>query len=71
MVFHIGQSGPFVLARSAEGGVGHLETQHGGVVVDSEQGLATLLSRWDGVRSEALPRRQSLDLIKELMKQWT
>jgi len=72
VVFHIGQSGPFVLARSAEGGwVGHLETQLGGVVVDSEEGLAALLSRWDGVRNEALPRRQSLDLIKEMMKPWT
>ncbi|MGW0431132.1 helix-turn-helix domain-containing protein [Micromonospora sp. NPDC003197] len=72
VVFHIGQSGPFALARSPEGGwVGHLETQLGGFLVDSEEGLAALLSRWDGVRNEALSRRQSLDLIKEMMKQWT
>ena len=52
---HVGLSGPFVLARGADGGwVGHLEKQLGGTVVDTEDGLATLLARWESVRNEAL-----------------
>ncbi|MFG2054732.1 helix-turn-helix transcriptional regulator [Micromonospora sp. NPDC048930] len=67
---HIGSSGPFALARSADGGwVGHLENQLGGVVVDREDGVAALLARWEGVRNEALPRRQSSDLMKEVQSQ--
>lgn len=63
---HIGLSGPFALARSGEGGgwVGHIENQLGGIVVESDDGVATLQARWENVRSEALPRRQSLDLVK-------
>ena len=53
---HIGWSGPFALARSADGGwVGHLEHQLGGAVVDDEDGVA---ARWPGGRmsgTEALP----------------
>ncbi|MEO3779995.1 helix-turn-helix transcriptional regulator [Micromonospora sp. B11E3] len=64
---HIGASGPFALARSADGGwVGHLENQLGGVVVDDEDDVASLLARWEGVRNEALPRRQSVELMKEV-----
>ncbi|MEU6073543.1 helix-turn-helix transcriptional regulator [Micromonospora sp. NPDC047074] len=64
---HIGSSGPFALARSADGGwVGHLEHQLGGAVVDDEDGVAALLARWENVRTEALPRRQSIDLMKEV-----
>ncbi|MBO4164599.1 helix-turn-helix domain-containing protein [Micromonospora antibiotica] len=67
---HIGLSGPFALARSADGAwVGHLENQLGGVVVAQEDGVATLLARWECVRNETLPRRQSIDLIKEVQSQ--
>lgn len=69
---HAGLDGPFVLARSSDGGwVGHLETQLGGVVVDRDEDLAILLSRWETVRSEALPRRQSVELMKEVMTSWS
>ncbi|SCG67353.1 Helix-turn-helix domain-containing protein [Micromonospora halophytica] len=64
---HIGSSGPFALARSADGGwVGHLEHQLGGAVVDDEHGVAALLTKWENVRAEALPRRQTIDLMKEV-----
>ncbi|HEY0696916.1 MAG TPA: DUF5753 domain-containing protein, partial [Micromonospora sp.] len=67
---HVGLSGPFVLARSADGGwVGHLENQLGGIMVDSEDALSALLAKWESVRNEALSRRQSTDLIKELESQ--
>ncbi|QOC90117.1 helix-turn-helix domain-containing protein [Micromonospora craniellae] len=64
---HVGLSGPFALARSAEGvWVGHLENQLGGDVVDKDDDVATLQARWESVRNEALPRRQSINLLKEV-----
>ncbi|MEV4626823.1 helix-turn-helix transcriptional regulator [Micromonospora sp. NPDC049523] len=68
---HLGLSGPFVLARLPEGGwVGHMENQLGGAVVHRTEQVASLLARWESVRNEALPTRQSLDLIKEVVKPW-
>ncbi|SCL22466.1 Helix-turn-helix domain-containing protein [Micromonospora nigra] len=64
---HVGLSGPFALARSGGGvWVGHLENQLGGDVVDKDDEVATLQARWESVRNEALPRRQSIDLLKEV-----
>ncbi|MCP3787904.1 helix-turn-helix domain-containing protein [Micromonospora sp. A3M-1-15] len=69
---HVGLVGPFVLARGDDGGwIGHLETQLGGMVVDRDEDLAILLSRWESVRSEALPHRQSIELVKEVMTSWS
>lgn len=67
---HVGLSGPFALARSSDGvWVGHLENQLGGEVVDKDDDVATLQARWESVRNEALPRRQSIDLLKEVENQ--
>ncbi|WP_431936947.1 helix-turn-helix domain-containing protein [Micromonospora sp. RP3T] len=67
---HVGLSGPFALARSADGlWVGHLESQLGGDVVDKDDEVATLQARWESVRNEALPRRQSIGLLKEVENQ--
>ncbi|MFI7594007.1 helix-turn-helix domain-containing protein [Micromonospora sp. NPDC049359] len=69
---HAGLSGPLSLARMPDGSwVGHLESQLGGDVVDKPNDLDTLFERWEGVRTEALSRRQSLDLMKEVANQWT
>jgi len=68
---HIGLTGPFVLARSADGGwVGFMDNQLEGVVMDRTEEVAALLARWESVRNEALPRRQSIELIKELVRPW-
>ncbi|MCX4387282.1 helix-turn-helix transcriptional regulator [Micromonospora peucetia] len=68
---HAGLSGPLSLARLAGGSwVGHLENQLGGDVVDRPEKLDTLFDRWESVRTEALPRRQSLNLIKEVVSPW-
>ncbi|MBM0230940.1 helix-turn-helix transcriptional regulator [Micromonospora sp. STR1_7] len=67
---HVGLSGPFALARSTQGlWVGHLENQLGGDVIDKDDEVATLQARWESVRNEALPRRQSIDLLKEVESQ--
>ncbi len=69
---HVGLSGPFSLARGRDGGwVGSQETQLGGDVVDKDEDLAILLARWESVRSEALSRRQSIELMKEVMTSWS
>ena len=68
---HIGLTGPFVLARSADGGwVGFMDNQLEGVAKDRVEDVATLLARWESVRNDALPRRQSIELIKELVRPW-
>lgn len=40
-------------------------------VVEKHDDIATLANAWDIVMGEAIPRRQSLDLIKEVAKTWT
>ncbi|TWH66442.1 helix-turn-helix protein [Micromonospora olivasterospora] len=67
---HVGLSGPLALARSVDGGwVGHLENQLSGLVVDGEDGMATLLARWESVRGVALPQNLSVALMKEVESQ--
>ncbi|WBB78369.1 helix-turn-helix transcriptional regulator [Micromonospora sp. WMMD882] len=69
---HAGLSGPLSLAHLADGSwVGHLENQLGGDVVCRTADLDTLFERWESIRNEALSRRQSLELIKEVVNQWT
>ncbi|GGM48236.1 transcriptional regulator [Micromonospora sonchi] len=69
---HAGLSGPLSLAHMPDGSwIGHLESQLGGDVVERPADLDTLFERWESVRTEALPRKQSLDLIKEVANQWT
>lgn len=69
---HVGLAGPFTLARGDDGGwVGHLENQLGGTTVDKDDDVAILIARWESVRSEALPQRQSTLLMKEVMTSWS
>ncbi|GAB3863450.1 hypothetical protein GCM10029963_72080 [Micromonospora andamanensis] len=68
---HVGLTGPFSLARCPDHRwVGEMENQLGGVVVDNDDDVDTLLERWETVRSEALPRRQSIALMKEVVDSW-
>ncbi|MET8087401.1 helix-turn-helix transcriptional regulator [Micromonospora sp. NPDC005237] len=69
---HVGLTGPFSLARLPEHKwVGEMENQLGGVVIDRDDDVDTLMSRWEMVRSEALPRRQSIELMKDVVTSWT
>ncbi|WP_329107506.1 helix-turn-helix transcriptional regulator [Micromonospora sp. NBC_01699] len=60
--FHPGQAGPFIIA-CIEGmdDRGYLDDQEAGRVTDN---VAPLWHSWDTVRSVALPRDQSIELIK-------
>nr|WP_328652374.1 Scr1 family TA system antitoxin-like transcriptional regulator [Micromonospora sp. NBC_00330] len=65
-------SGPFNSARGADGGwVGHIEHQIDGLMVDGDHEVATLLARWEMIRNGALSRRQSIELMKEVVTSWT
>ncbi len=68
---HAGMFGPFILGRTADGSwLGFLDNQTGGTAVDENNEVATLLGRWESLRSDALPRQQSIDLLEEIVKPW-
>ncbi|MGW5580943.1 helix-turn-helix domain-containing protein [Micromonospora chokoriensis] len=51
--------------------VGHTDYQVRSQTVSSASEIATLQKTWEAVLRDALPRRPSLDLIKEAAKTWT
>ncbi|MEU7617470.1 helix-turn-helix transcriptional regulator [Micromonospora rifamycinica] len=51
--------------------VAHADNQLTAQIVDTPTDVATLARTWEIVRNEALPRRQSIELIKEVAKSWT
>ncbi|SCG71813.1 Scr1 family TA system antitoxin-like transcriptional regulator [Micromonospora halophytica] len=68
---HAGLAGAFILARTPDGGeVAHLDTPLRAHVTDRPDDVDSLQRRWENLRGEALPRRASRDLIKELAKSW-
>jgi transcriptional regulator with XRE-family HTH domain len=42
-----------------------------GQIIEDDDDIAVLMSTWDRLRAEALPRSASLDLIEEVAKSWT
>ncbi|MCI4064783.1 DUF5753 domain-containing protein [Micromonospora sp. R77] len=69
---HAGLAGAFILARTPEGGeVAHLDNPLRAHVTDRPEDVDSLQRRWESLRGEALPRRASRDLIRELAKSWT
>lgn len=69
---HPGLAGAFILAKSPEGGeVAHLDTPLRAYVTDQPEDVDSLQRRWEKLRGEALPRRASRELIRELAKSWT
>jgi transcriptional regulator with XRE-family HTH domain len=64
--------GAFILARSPEGGeVAHLDTSLRAHVTDRPDDVDSLQRRWESLRGEALPRRASQHLIREVAESWT
>ncbi|MEO3929678.1 helix-turn-helix transcriptional regulator [Micromonosporaceae bacterium B7E4] len=67
-----GLQGGFTLATLPDQSVvAHLDHQVRAQIVDRAEELATLQGIWEAIRSEALPRPQSLELIREVAKEWT
>jgi hypothetical protein len=69
---YTGLSGPFVIASPFEGNdVAYIDNQMKGTVVDSAAEVRLLNEAWEGVRSEALPHRQTIQMISEASERWT
>ncbi|MGI5146621.1 Scr1 family TA system antitoxin-like transcriptional regulator [Plantactinospora sp. CA-294935] len=67
-----GLAGSFIIATMEDNRqYGHLDHQIGTDIIERPGDIANLARSWEAVRSEALPNRQSLDLIKEVAKRWT
>ncbi|MDG4832237.1 helix-turn-helix transcriptional regulator [Solwaraspora sp. WMMD1047] len=67
-----GLQGGFITLTLQEGTmIAHQDHQVKAQVVNGVHDIATLQETWDDIVGEALPRRQSLDLIKEAVKSWT
>ncbi|MFY1673441.1 helix-turn-helix domain-containing protein [Plantactinospora sp. WMMB334] len=64
---YVGQTGPLVLASLPGGGdVAFLEDQAEGRVITDPDRVAALVRAWDAIRSVALPRDMSRDLITRM-----
>jgi transcriptional regulator with XRE-family HTH domain len=69
---HAGLAGAFILARSPEGGeVAHLDTPLRAHVTDRPDDVDSLQRRWESLRGEALPRRASQQMMREVAESWT
>ncbi|MFG1841060.1 helix-turn-helix domain-containing protein [Micromonospora sp. NPDC049175] len=67
-----GLQGGFILATMPDDTViGHTDYQVRSQTVSGAGEIATLQKTWEAVLRDALPRRPSLDLIKEAAKTWT
>ncbi|MFD1324357.1 helix-turn-helix domain-containing protein [Micromonospora sonneratiae] len=68
---YAGLNGPLVLADlKGPRVVAHLDFQLAGHTVSDEADISRLVSSWESCRSEALPYRQSVELIRELAETW-
>ncbi|SCL22074.1 helix-turn-helix domain-containing protein [Micromonospora inyonensis] len=69
---YLGLAGQFIIAELPDGArVAHADNQLTAQIVDAPGDVAKLAKTWEIVRNEALPRRQSFELIKEVAKSWT
>lgn len=63
--------GSFAVADLDGGQVGFVDTPAKGFVVDDAELISRMRQRWVAIVAEALPRRQSRDLILEVAETWT
>ncbi len=69
---HQGMSGNFVIADLPEGPpVVYQDTAARGQIVEGGDDIAAVALMWDTLKSEALPRAASKDLVEEAAKTWT
>ncbi len=66
-----GLGGGFIVAELPEGEqVSHIDSQAPAQILKEAAVVATLNQRWERIRSEALPRHLSLDLIRKAAETW-
>ncbi|WFE64976.1 DUF5753 domain-containing protein [Micromonospora sp. WMMD714] len=69
---YLGMGGPFVLAELPDGArLAHQDGPARAHITDDAADIASLERRWARIVGEALPRAQSLDLIRRVAATWT
>ncbi|MFF5171166.1 helix-turn-helix transcriptional regulator [Micromonospora sp. NPDC000089] len=69
---YLGFGGQFIIAELSDGTrVAYADNQLDAQVVDGPADVAKLSKTWEIIRNEALPRRPSIELIREVAKSWT
>lgn len=69
---HEGLRGPFVIADFEDGlSLAWQDAAVFGQLVDVPSGISSLMAMWDTLKSEALSRSASLELMEEVAKTWT
>ncbi|MEV5708984.1 helix-turn-helix transcriptional regulator [Actinoallomurus sp. NPDC052274] len=67
---HRGVRGPFAVATSEDGNeTAHAGNAFGGAVSTRQEDLATVVSSWESIRTEALPVDMSRDLIRRIAEE--
>ncbi len=69
---HAGLLGAFVIADfAASPSIVYLETALTGLVVERPEDVSAVTLRYETLKTEALPRAASLELLREVAKTWT
>ncbi|WP_431915477.1 DUF5753 domain-containing protein [Micromonospora wenchangensis] len=69
---YLGMGGPFSLAELPDGArVAHQDGPARAHITDDAAEIASLERRWTRIVGEALPRAQSLDLVRKVAATWT
>ena len=69
---YLGMGGPFILAELPDGTrVAHQDSPARAHITDDATEIASLERRWARIVGEALPRAQSLDLVRKVAATWT
>jgi hypothetical protein len=71
MNVHAGLSGQFWIATLNGGdSMGYVDTAVRGIVLDRPEDIFSLVESFESLRSDALSRRQSLEVIQRAAEQW-
>jgi transcriptional regulator with XRE-family HTH domain len=72
MGVHAGLSGNFYVATLERGeSIGYVDTPARGLVMEKPADISALVETFESLREDALPKRQSLELISRTAEQWT
>ncbi len=64
-------AGPFMIVRFNKTELANLDTTLDGQVVEGEHEVAEITKIWEDIREAALPPKESIELIEEVMAEWT
>jgi transcriptional regulator with XRE-family HTH domain len=67
---HAGLDGPFILANGPDFEAAHLDTSLQAQIIDTRRSTDRLVRKWEAIRGEALPRSQTIRMIKEVAAKW-